>query len=347
MRKFYPKEAIYGLFVLSLANKSDFSMLNYYKSKINQLSVDSKTLLACSYKLLGDNTNFRNIMDKINMKFDERDETPYSNFSTPLRDMAITLYSLANADKNDVRIPSLTKIVSQKLKDNKNLTTQEAAFGFMAIGKILNNSQAPSNIKAKADSEGKNIVELNETTPNSSGKSYSSKVNISNIGDSKMYYFVNSVGKLKNGKIENFDNYIQIRREFFSSDGRKLNNKKDFKIGELVVVKLSVRGVESNFSTANLVISDLLPAGLEIENPRLSEQSSYKWLRDLVNPNHYDYRDDRVNIYFDLDKKADFYYTIRAITPGIYNWGAVTCEAMYESDVFSIYGGNEQIKVNK
>ena len=38
----------------------------------------------------------------------------------------------------------------------------------------------------------------------------------------------------------------------------------------------------------NIVITDMLPAGLEIENPRISPERELTWVKDQSQPEHFD-----------------------------------------------------------
>ncbi|MCS7073347.1 MAG: MG2 domain-containing protein, partial [Bacteroidia bacterium] len=54
-RKTIPRrEIFYSLYVLALANQKQLATMNYYKSIADQLSVDSRYLLACTYAYIGD-----------------------------------------------------------------------------------------------------------------------------------------------------------------------------------------------------------------------------------------------------------------------------------------------------
>jgi len=48
------REIFYSLYVLALGGKQNLSIMNYYKSNLKLLSVDSRYLLAATYSLLGD-----------------------------------------------------------------------------------------------------------------------------------------------------------------------------------------------------------------------------------------------------------------------------------------------------
>jgi len=101
--------------------------------------------------------------------------------------------------------------------------------------------------------------------------------------------------------------------------------------GDLVVAKITITATADNLD--NVIITDMLPAGLEIENPRLGSRNVIKWIgKKSMVPDYMDIRDDRLNIYLNLRKgnAVQFYYTLRAVTAGRFVLPPVKGEAMYD-----------------
>ncbi|HNP48226.1 MAG TPA: hypothetical protein PKL85_05280, partial [Bacteroidia bacterium] len=89
----------------------------------------------------------------------------------------------------------------------------------------------------------------------------------------------------------------------------------------------------------NVVITDMLPAGFEIENPRLNDSQEMSWIKDQETPEYFDVRDDRINFFTTATAKPrSFYYLVRAVTPGTFNMGPVSADAMYNGEYHSIHG---------
>ena len=86
-------------------------------------------------------------------------------------------------------------------------------------------------------------------------------------GKGEVYYFWSAEGVKLNEKVKEEDSYMQIRRSFYSYKTGRLIPDKIFYQGELIVCKIELTGFDRN--AENIVITDLIPAGFEIENPRL------------------------------------------------------------------------------
>ena len=96
------------------------------------------------------------------------------------------------------------------------------------------------------------------------------------------------------------------------------------------------------------MIVDRLPAGLEIENPRLVESGSttgLAWLPQTTAPEHTEFRDDRFVAAFNAPTDGEggpatltVAYIVRAVSPGTYLAPAATVEDMYQPDRYARTG---------
>ena len=104
------------------------------------------------------------------------------------------------------------------------------------------------------------------------------------------------------------------------------------------MVRISIAELQ-NVDVENVVITDMLPAGFEIENPRISEGRDFDWTSNRIHPEHFDVRDDRINFYLDPSSTEKYlYYTVRAVTRGTYKMGPVSADAMYNGEYHSYNG---------
>nr|MBP6687947.1 hypothetical protein [Lacibacter sp.] len=139
------------------------------------------------------------------------------------------------------------------------------------------------------------------------------------------------------GDYKEEDSYLKVRRQFYSRYGQAINGN-TFKQNDLIVVKITI---EKSFATSveNVVITDLLPAGFEIENPRTKELPGMDWIKDASNPTALDVRDDRIHFFVDLNSgRQTYYYAVRAVSPGLYRMGPVSADAMYNGEYHSYHG---------
>jgi uncharacterized protein YfaS (alpha-2-macroglobulin family) len=76
----------------------------------------------------------------------------------------------------------------------------------------------------------------------------------------------------------------------------------------------------------------LLPAGFEIENPRLESRAGIPWIKGGTRPAYMDIRDDRMLLFVNLrrQKERKFHYALRAVTVGEFILPPIAAEAMYD-----------------
>jgi uncharacterized protein YfaS (alpha-2-macroglobulin family) len=124
-----------------------------------------------------------------------------------------------------------------------------------------------------------------------------------------------------------------IQRTFFTLEGKVANLKAVPQGATLVAV---IVGKASNASGRHqALVSDLLPAGFEIENPRLAGSrmvADMPWLPPLSPTRYADALDDRFVAALDIDGEERGFalaYLVRAVTPGQYRLPAVAVEDMY------------------
>src|SRR5690606_947433 len=121
-----------------------------------------------------------------------------------------------------------------------------------------------------------------------------------------------------------------IERSYYTLDGEDTNVTEAAQNERFVAV---LRVEETNDWQSRVVVTDLLPAGFEIDNPRLvssAELANFEWLGEPAAV-HSEFRDDRFVAAFDRDGGGSFFvaYVVRAVTPGIYSHPAAVVEDMY------------------
>jgi uncharacterized protein YfaS (alpha-2-macroglobulin family) len=119
---------------------------------------------------------------------------------------------------------------------------------------------------------------------------------------------------------------------------------------------VAVLKLQSNETGGRVLLVDRLPAGFEIENPRLVDSGDIKslsWLKPTLRPEHTEFRDDRFVAAFDFKRGSQnrnsgrssgetapgtsttVAYIVRAVTPGTFVHPAATVEDMYRPERYA------------
>ena len=334
------KEIIYSLYVLSLAGKADVSTMNYYRARPNLLSRDGQYLLAGAYALNKNYNAYNEIIPKV-YEPEVCRRTTGGSFDSEVRANAIMLNVLLDVDPSNNRIPQLEQYLSKM--GNKIWSTQDRSWTFLALGKAAK-KQANSDVDVEVFLDGKSVKSITGKHGNIPASELVGKeITLKGSGTGETYFFWNSEG-VPTGGVQSVDNGLAVRRKYFSRFGNEVSS---FTQGDLIVCEISLTGGEQ--SVENLVISDLIPSGFEIENPRVSTSADLTWVnnaKDRFNPAYLDVRDDRLLLFTDLNSRQNkkYYYMLRAVNSGRFQLPAIGAEAMYDPD-YKSYNGEGMIRI--
>ena len=342
VKKIAPKEVTYSLYVLATAARPNISVMNYYKANQQVLSLDSRYMLSAAFAVAGDKAKFRELLPA-SFSGEESVAQTGGSFYSDIRDEAVALNVLIDVDPTNAQIPVMARQVVNMLKERSWYSTQESAFSFLAIGKLARTA-ASSTITADIKAGGKTVNHFNGKTAVLHAKDLgAANVDITTKGEGRLYYWWQSEGISASGSYKEEDNYIQVRRKFFDRSGKVIIGT-TFHQNDLVIIQLSISKSYAG-SVENVVLTDLLPAGFEIENPRTKEIPGMDWIKDADTPTQLDVRDDRINLFVNLYKARQvYYYAVRAVLPGIFRMGPVSADAMYNGEYHS-YNGAGIIRV--
>ncbi len=328
----------YACYVLAAAGHSEKSTMIYLKNnRLNQLSDYSQFQLAGAFALSGDmNSALSLLPSTVNPQGNGNRESG-GNFNSPIRAQAIMLDVLAEVNENHPAVPILVKNLSDSAsKSNRWYTTQENAFAFLALGKMLK-KQIRSDYTGKILVNGEHLADFDSTEHRYADKNWvGAQVQLNLEGAGNCYYYWTAFGVQTGSFIQEFDKELQVRRRYLSEDGVPIEDG-TFSHGDLFVAEIRVKALTVNLE--NVVVVDMLPAGFEIENPRLESRAGIPWISGKsFKPDYMDIRDDRLIFFgkFPRQQEQKFYYALRAVTRGDFTLPPVSAEAMYDPTKSSV-----------
>lgn len=336
IKKIANKEIIYSLYVLAMNGEGDIATMNYYKARPHLVSEDMRYLLAGSYALIGKWNSYYEIVP--NAFTPERtDRQTGGCFDSDIRANAIMLNALLEVEPANKQIPEIVKYLTQNA--DRMYSIQERSFAFLALGKAASlNADANVTVDILVDGSPINKFSGKDLTVKDD-KLNSANITLKASGKGEVYYFWSAEGVKLNEKVKDEDSYLQVRRTFYSYKTGRLISDFRFYQGELIVCKIELTGFDRN--AENIVITDLIPAGFEIENPRLNPATELKWIpKNPMNVQYMDIRDDRLLLFTNLNRNQtnEFYYLLRVVNQGTYQLPVIGAEAMYDQEYHSYHG---------
>ena len=329
----------YSCYVLAKSGRIKSSWMRRLQEQQDSLYPSSRFYLAASLAILGDAKAVSDILGQGMPEPDSRRETGGSLYSA-VKENAIALSIYLDLDCDNVMVPVLVKRLNDSLNNGRWLSTQDNARALMALGKYTQYANRQVSDYSGTIYNGQNLLAELESEAGAKIKNVSlsdEDLNIKLIGQGKAYYYWTIEGVPIKDEAKEEDKGLTVRRTYFNRKGKKLNLS-NIKQGQIIVVDLSIK---ADMPYQNLVIQDLLPAGFEIENPRISTREKLDWIKkDIFEPDHYDIRDDRLLIFTDIpDTEVVHYrYIVRAVTKGKFTLPAVSASCMYDPSIKSLSG---------
>ena len=334
--------ATYAAYVLAAAGHPDRGTMHYLKNRgLSGLSDYSHFQLAGAFALSGElETALSMLPVSVSLNFDKGNgqrETG-GTLNSPIRAQAIMLDVLAEVNENHPSIPMLVQNLSAAASEgNRWTTTQENAFAFLALGKILK-KQMDRNYTGILTLNGEHFADFDATETRYTDEAWDGmRVQLSVKGDGSCYYYWSAFGIQRDSFIEEYERELQVRRRYFNKDGEGQSGT--FVHGDLIVAEVTVKALTADLE--NVVVVDMLPTGFEIENPRLESRAGIPWLKAQdFKPDYIDIRDDRLIFFgtFPRQRERKFYYALRAVTQGEFTLPPIVAEAMYDTTKSAVTG---------
>lgn len=334
---------VYAMYVLALAGRPMTGTMLYSKTHLlDSLPEYSRAQLAAAFYLVGDRAAARELLP-IQFSHQRIERETGGSFNSQVRNDAIILDTLVTVDPDHVMIPELVRrITAARNSDGYWASTQENAFALIALGKVLKMEQ-PAAFTGKVLTDSAVIAAFNHEEPLRIDAGQleelwgDGSLRVEIAGDGKAYYLFSASGVPDTDAPTMQDFGLAVRREYLRSDGSVLSPD-EIKQGDLVIAHLTLETPQDNLE--NIAVCDLLPAGLEVSNPRLGLEMSLAWMENQLVPDYADVRDDRVLVFASLPERGiyHFYYTLRAVTEGEFVLPPVKAESMYNPEIVSISG---------
>ena len=315
----------YALYVLARNGKVLMSDISHHVNNKNSLIKSGFAWghLATALAIVGEKQKAKEVFEVAKKSLGVTNY--YSNYGGTLRDKAALIVLAKEAKFEDIA-QSLYIDLALDLKTRRYLSTQEMSQILRAVNSMdIGLSKLNLEVNGKPYSSKKNVVV--------EAASLDRLPTVRNVGKGAIWYNLSFVGTPNPSSYNYADNKgFDIEKRIYTIDGVKLDPSKIAKNQRVVVV---IEGVIADRVVENPLIVDFLPAGLEIENPAISdidELSALKWLKNLSALEHEEFRDDRYAAVLSSSKTGSFKvaYIARAVTNGKYALAQASIEDMYK-----------------
>jgi uncharacterized protein YfaS (alpha-2-macroglobulin family) len=324
----------YALYVLARNGAAPVGDLRYLADvKLNDLATPiAKAQVAAALALLGDRARAERVYAAALRSIAVRPalEIGRADFGSALRDSAALVTLASESGSPRATIDGAVARIDSARTLTPYTSTQEQAWLVLAARALAKESNEITLKVAGAETRGAFYRSLRSDA-------LAAPLTVTNNGEGTVQAVLSVSGAPVTPEPA-AENGLKIERNYFTLEGEAASPAKAAQNQRFVVV-LTITDAAPQF--ARVIVADYLPAGFEIDNPRLvssGETGALSWIANAAEPAHAEFRDDRFAAAFQRksDDPAVFSvaYVVRAVSPGRYVLPQAKVEDMYRPDRF-------------
>ncbi|MBI3987961.1 MAG: alpha-2-macroglobulin, partial [Lentisphaerae bacterium] len=339
----------YAAMVLTLAGKPQPGEIARIQGDPSRINPGIRAQIGAALLAAGLRRDAKDVLDALPVTSLHSYRENGGSLGSNVRDDALLLSACLETDPECPALPALVKRLETARARGRWYNSQENAMALMALGKYCR-----LMAKDRRPVTGRLVL------PDGTARPFHAETHLripipiaatgdlilENTGAGALYYTWTSDGVPADGQVAEADNGIKVRRDFLDLEGNPIPPGA-FIQGRLYVSRLTLEAGPT--AMENIVIEDLLPAGLEIENTNLKTTQAVPWVqaRQTLPTIHTDIRDDRLLVFTGpFSGFKEYFYTVRAVTRGRFALPAISAECMYDPEIQSRHGaGTIMVKV--
>ena len=329
------RDLAYALYVLARNGVAPLGDLRYIAdAKLNDLATAiAKAQIAAALGMLGDRVRaervYASALDHIKPQA-VPELSSRADYGSTLRDAAALITLASEAGGSRPTIASAVQRVEQVRSAAAYTSTQEQAWLVLAA-RSLSKDSATMSIDANGEPRKGPLYR------NLKAAELSQAFKVTNTGETPVQAVVSVTGAPVTPEPA-AERGFKIERLYYTLDGQPADPSRA-KQNQRFAVVLRITEGEPQFG--RLIVADYLPAGFEIDNPRLvssGDTGTLAWIENAAVPVHAEFRDDRFSAAFERNgrDKPVFVvaFVVRAVSPGSYVLPQAFVEDMYRPDRF-------------
>ena len=351
------EDRAYALYVLARNGRAPIGDLRYYAdARLDRFGTPlAKAQLGAALAMTGDQVRagraFQAALAGLDGNAAKSLDLQRSDYGSGVRDRAGILTLAAETGMVKAQQADLARVLAAAFRTRQATSTQEQAWMLLAARAVAEEAKATSLKVGGTATSGELTRRL------APADLASQALDVVNTGSQPVATVINVTGASLTPEPA-ISRGFTIERTYYTLDGQKVDlasasgGTATLAQNSRLVAVLSITGAEAG---GRLLVVDRLPAGLEVENPRLVDGGDIKtlaWLKKGQQPQHTDFRDDSVVAAFSFfgsggdgpnggnkPVAATVAYIVRAVTPGSYVHPAASVEDMYRPERFARTAG--------
>lgn len=317
----------YAVYVLALYGEKPLGWIEYLRGNAKMLRPSGQIFLAGAQAFIDGRADALR-----ELTLGENSSSSGMTLESNTRNVALLLSIWLNVEPQAPEVHELASSLADLGNKGEWYSTQDNSWALTALARYnVEVSGAKSDLTAKVTTatsdhplltykSGKasavDVNELPKTTP----------VKIESEGDGQGYYSWSVTGfpaAQPKAERKNFS----VECVYFNEQGNMIDFTQPVAHGKVIQVIITVR---PSRKVNNVALNYLLPAGFEIENPRLDDSGNDSATRGITN----DIRDDRLILFYDsIRSEVSYGFKVRAVTRGTFSVPQISAFGMYDSNI--------------
>ncbi|MCK4524178.1 hypothetical protein KAU15_04555, partial [candidate division WOR-3 bacterium] len=261
------------------------------------------------------------------------------SFYSEIKGKALSLYMIEQISPDIPEADKLLNELSSYLSNKRRryYTTQEIAWSTLAIGLYIEKHSLKEDIDCDIIINGKKAeIKKSKGLLTLFFNNAPSKKNIKLKTKTYPLYLdiVNTGFSKNNKKFVSVSNGMNLQRKIYSYSGKPISTAKQ---GDLLVMQVFFEPTRNNY-LENVAFEVLIPAGIEIENPRLTGAALPTWInknkdKHIWKPDYLDIKDEKIMLFGNIRGRNFYYILLRAVTPGQFLYPQAKGIVMYNPEI--------------
>ncbi|MBK8267582.1 MAG: hypothetical protein IPK83_04470 [Planctomycetes bacterium] len=329
---------------LAAFDKPNAGWMARLSERTERLDLEGRASLARAWFMAGERERARSVLP--------RELTPVvvkrttgGRLTSEVSQVASLVRTLKLIDPDSPWIVPLVETIRKAGKGGSWASTLENARAIAALANVLREEPAEANYTGEIQWDGETLTFDQSKPMEFSERRVNKPVEIQTKGTGEMIVMCRQKGLRDAATLSDFDRGLRVRRKWTLSDGKPAKGHA-FRVGELVTVEITLEatGLGHGEFVDNVAIVDALPAGFEIENPRLATSAVSD--EPMPQPDRVQFLDDRVLLFARAEGEPRTYrYHLRSVTAGSFVVPPVEASCMYDGTLASLQvGGGVEIE---
>ncbi len=317
----------YAAYILALNGDKPLGWLEYLNENSANMLPSGKIWLAGAQSVIdGKSDALRNLTNDLNLGAGI--SNAWRTLESDARNTAILLSLWLDVEPDSGAALELVNRLVKLGEDGEWHSTQDNAWVLMSLARFgVEVGVTKGEVKAKLLSGAKTLLEYSgaKTAKLDASEISDSELTIESTGPGTGYYSWTLTGTPRTQPKPEVKG-LNIECSYYDNSGNVIDLRKPVAQGTIIRAILTIK---PSVSISNLALNYLLPAGFELDNPRLDD-GDQNISNGIVN----DVRDDRLVIFFDrLTREISYGFRLRAVSKGTFAVPQISAFGMYDSSV--------------